>query len=80
MPWHIVVPALILNGLETTACHSMVPDIVDDKKDMGNAIALNSMLFNSGRIAGPTPAGFVAAYTGEVFCFAADAFSYIVLI
>jgi MFS family permease len=82
-PWHIVALSVLLgvaNGLETTARHSMVADIVDDKKDMGNAIAVNSMLFNAGRVAGPALAGFVVAYAGEGFCFAANALSYGALI
>ena len=82
-PWHIAALAVLLgtaNGLETTARHSMVPEIVDDKKDIGNAIAVNSMLFNAGRVAGPALAGFVVAYAGEGACFAANALSYIALI
>lgn len=82
-PWHIIALAALLgtaNGLETTARHSMVPEIVDDKKDIGNAIAVNSMLFNAGRVLGPALAGFVVAVAGEGACFAANAFSYIALI
>jgi MFS family permease len=82
-PWHIVALSVMLgvaNGLETTARHSMVPEIVDDKNDTGNAIAVNSMLFNAGRVAGPALAGFVVACAGEGFCFAANALSYGALI
>ncbi|MGD0566115.1 MAG: MFS transporter [Candidatus Goldiibacteriota bacterium] len=82
-PWHIAALAVLLglaNGLETTARHAMVPEIVDDKKDMGNAIAVNSILFNTGRVAGPALAGFVVAWLGEGFCFGANALSYIALI
>ena len=82
-PWHVVALAAFLgvvNGIETTARHSMVPDIVDDRKDLANAIAVNSLLFNGGRVVGPAAAGFLVAYAGEGFCFGANALSYFALI
>ncbi|MCE5299536.1 MAG: MFS transporter [Spirochaetia bacterium] len=83
LPWHIVALAAVLgiaNGFEMTTRHAMVPDVVGNKKDVGNAIALNSGMFNIGRILGPSVAGFVVAYYGEGMCFAINAATYIAII
>lgn len=46
------------------------------RKDLRNAIALNSMMFNLARIVGPTVAGLLIAVAGEGVCFSIDAVSY----
>lgn len=77
--WHILVLAIMLgtaNGFEMTTRHAIVPDIVKNKKDLGKAIAMNSAMFNIGRIAGPSIAGFVIACWGEGACFAINAITY----
>lgn len=82
-PWHIIILSSILgiaNGFEMTTRHAIVPDIVNNKNNLGNAIALNSGMFNLARIIGPSIAGFVVAYYGEGMCFAINAASYIAII
>ena len=59
---------------------SFVIDMVEDKKDLPNAIALNSSMFNSARLIGPTVAGFLIASFGEGICFLLNAISYIAVI
>ena len=54
--------------------------MVENKDDMGNAIALNSMMFNGARLIGPSVAGIVLAATGEGVCFLVNALSYIFII
>jgi MFS family permease len=68
--WHIDMPAR----------HSFVIDMVENKDDMGNAIALNSLMFNGARLIGPSVAGIVLATTGEGVCFLINALSYIFII
>ncbi len=78
-PWHILVLAIMLgtaNGFEMTTRHAIVPDIVRNKKDLGKAIAMNSAMFNIGRIVGPSIAGFIIACWGEGACFAINAITY----
>lgn len=78
-PWHIVLLAGMLgiaNGFEITTRHSIVPDIVTDKKDLGKAIAMNSAMFNIGRMVGPSIAGLLVACWGEGACFAINALTY----
>jgi MFS family permease len=81
--WHIVTLSLILgciNAFDMPARHSFVIDMVENKDDMGNAIALNSLMFNGARLIGPSVAGIVLATTGEGVCFLINALSYIFII
>jgi len=43
--------------------------MVEKKEDLGNAIALNSLMFNGARLLGPSVAGVMLATTGEGVCF-----------
>jgi MFS family permease len=54
--------------------------MVNGKEDIGNAIALNSMMFNGARLIGPSVAGIVLASVGEGACFLINALSYIFVI
>lgn len=81
--WHIVVLSLILgiiNTFDMPARHSFVINMVNGKEDIGNAIALNSMMFNGARLIGPSVAGVVLATVGEGACFLINAVSYIFVI
>jgi len=81
--WHIVVLSVILgsvNAFDVPSRHSFVIEMVEKKEDLGNAIALNSMMFNGARLIGPSLAGLVLATTGEGVCFLINAISYIFVI
>jgi predicted MFS family arabinose efflux permease len=54
--------------------------MVDDRRDLPNAIALNSMMVNGSRVIGPSIGGLLIAAVGEGWCFAVDALSYIAVI
>ena len=54
--------------------------MVERKEDLGNAIALNSMMFNGARLIGPSVAGILLATVGEGVCFLFNAVSYIFVI
>ena len=54
--------------------------LVDDKADLPNAIALNSFLMNSARFVGPALAGFLVALVGEAVCFLLNAISYLAVL
>jgi MFS family permease len=78
--WHIVVLSIILGGInafDVPSRHSFVIEMVDKKEDLGNAIALNSLMFNGARLIGPSVAGILLATTGEGICFLINAVSYI---
>ena len=66
----------IIGAIDTPVRHSMVVEIVG-RKDLPNAVALNSSIFNGARMIGPVIAGWVMAAWGAVFCFFANAFGYL---
>jgi MFS family permease len=53
---------------------------VDDRADLANAIALNSMAVNAARVVGPAIAGFLLAVTSEAVCFAINAASFLAVL
>ncbi|MDD5530506.1 MAG: MFS transporter [bacterium] len=81
--WHIILLGLFLgsiNAFDIPARQSFIVEIVDKKEDLGNAIALNSTMFNSARLIGPSVAGILIAITGEGVCFLINAVSYLAVI
>jgi MFS family permease len=80
--WHVPVLAAMLgvmNAFDVPARQAFVVDMVG-KEDLINAIALNSSMFNSARIIGPSLAGVLVASIGEGWCFFANAVSYLAVI
>jgi len=67
----------LINAFDTPARQAMVVDMVEDRADVPNAIALNSSMVNGSRIIGPSIGGIVIAAVGEGWCFAIDAISYV---
>jgi MFS family permease len=54
--------------------------MVENKNDLGNAIALNSFMFNGARLIGPSIAGILIAYVGEGVCFLLNGISFFFII
>ncbi|MCC9072171.1 MFS transporter [Flavobacterium sp. F-65] len=67
----------IINAFDMTCRQTMMIDIVDNKEDLPNAVALNSTLNNFARIAGPALAGIILHQYGEDICFIGNFLSYI---
>jgi MFS family permease len=81
--WHIILLSLVfgfISAFDAPARQSLVVDLIDKPQNLGNAIALNSALFNSARLIGPAVAGIVIAVAGEGICFLINALSYIAII
>ena len=80
--WQIYAAALALGVVSTVDMPTRQSYVVDlvGKDDLMNAIALNSALFNTTRIAGPALAGLLLAAFGPEICFALNAISYIPVI
>jgi MFS family permease len=70
----------IINAFDTPARQAFVVEMVEDRADLPNAIALNSSMVNASRIIGPSIGGVVIAAVGEGWCFTADAISYVAVI
>jgi MFS family permease len=80
--WHVMVMALVLgltDGIDKPVRQSYVSELVG-LKDMPNAISLNSVNFNFGRLAGPAIAGFLIAILGTGPAFIINGFSYIFVV
>jgi MFS family permease len=69
-----------INAFDTPARQSFLIEMVDDRADLSNAIALNSTMVNGARIIGPSIAGILIALFGEGWCFAIDGASYLAVI
>ncbi|MBU1055123.1 MAG: MFS transporter [Proteobacteria bacterium] len=81
--WHIIILSIFLgsiNAFDIPARHSLLLEMIEKKEDLGNAIALNSSMFNAARLLGPSIAGILIATTGEGVCFIINALSYIVIV
>lgn len=67
----------IINAFDVTCRQALMMEMVDNKDDLPNAIALNSTMSNLARIAGPAVAGIILGTFGEDFCFFGNFLSYI---
>jgi len=70
----------IINAFDVPARQSLVYEMIEDKKDLPNALALNSSMVNLSRLIGPAVAGFVLETLGDDVCFAINAVSFIAVI
>jgi MFS family permease len=81
--WQIIALSLFLgmiNSFDMPTRQSFVVEMIGGKKDLGNAIALNSSMVNGARLLGPMMAGILIAAVGEGTCFLINAFSYLAVI
>lgn len=81
--WHIIVLSLlfgVISAFDAPARQSLVIDLIDKKEDLGNAIALNSAIFNGARLIGPAIAGITIAAVGEGICFLLNTLSFVAVI
>src|SRR5262249_17725840 len=81
--WWILFLALfqgLINAFDMPARQAFVIQMIDDRADLSNAIALNSSMVNGSRLMGPAIAGMIIAVAGEGFCFLIDGISYIAVI
>ncbi|MBE7516305.1 MAG: MFS transporter [Chloracidobacterium sp.] len=81
--WHVVALAVfqgVINAFDMPARQAFVVEMVNDRNDLANAIALNSTLVNGSRLLGPSIGGVIIAAVGEGWCFAIDAASYLAVI
>ncbi|HNX56029.1 MAG TPA: MFS transporter [Prolixibacteraceae bacterium] len=81
--WHVVVLSVflgIVNAFDVPVRQSFVIEMVENKEDLGNAIALNSSMVNGARLFGPSIAGMLIAFTGEGICFLLNGVSYLFVI
>ena len=81
--WHMGLLAVglgIANSFDAPARQSMAVEMVEDRADLSNAIALNSTIFNLARVVGPAIGGIVLAALGPTWCFALNGFSFLAVL
>src|SRR5229473_3601674 len=84
----ITIPLLIavstvqglVNAFDMPGRQAFVVTLIEDKRDLGNAIALNSSMFNAARLLGPTVAGAIIAASNEGWCYLIDGVSFLAVI
>lgn len=69
-----------INAVDMPTRQSFLVEIVEDRDDLPNAVALNSSMVNMARLLGPSIAGVMIATVGEGMCFLIDSVSYIAVI
>jgi len=80
--WHIIALAAglgVVNAFDAPARQAFVVEMVG-REDLPNAIALNSMVFNSGRVVGPAIGGLLLAVLGAAWCFLINGISFLAVI
>jgi len=80
--WIISLSAMlgIINGFDIPARQSLVRELIVDKTDLPNALALNSSMVNLSKLIGPAIAGFVLERFGDAICFGSNAVSFIAVL
>lgn len=63
----------LLNAVETPTRQSFFVQLIGDRADLPNAIALNSVLMNATRLVGPAMGGLLIATTSETVCYIVNA-------
>jgi len=76
----LAVFAGVVMAVDIPNRQSFMFDLVDDRRDLPNAIALNSFAFNGARLVAPIAAGVLIKVIGEGWCFAINAASFIAVI
>lgn len=81
--WQILIMAFLLgvaNAFDAPARLAFTPDLVEDRKDLTNAIALNATMFNAATAVGPAIGGLTYAAFGPGWCFTLNAISFLPVI
>jgi MFS family permease len=81
--WHIVLLNIVMGivtSFDMPGRQSFVNEMIEKKEDLGNAIALNSSIFNGARMIGPSIAGIIIARIGEGMCFLLNAVSFLAVL
>lgn len=81
--WSLLILSIlagVVKGLDMPVRHAFVVEMVNDREDLGNAIALNSAMLSSSRLIGPALGGILLATVGAGFCFLYDSLSYVAAI
>ena len=82
IPWVLALSVMqgLVNAFDMPGRQAFMIQMVDDRRDLSNAIAINSSMVNMARLVGPSLAGMLIAVSSEGWCFLIDGISYIAVI
>lgn len=81
--WEVIALSALqglINAFDAPGRHSFFVQMIEDRNDLGNAIALNSTMVNGALLLGPALAGVTIGIAGEGGCFLIDGISYVAVI
>ena len=81
--WQIIALGIclgVINAFDMPTRQSFIVEMIEKPDDLGNAIALNSFMFNGARLVGPAVAGILIGLLGEGVCFLINGLSFIGII
>ncbi|MBF0524749.1 MAG: MFS transporter [Deltaproteobacteria bacterium] len=81
--WHVLALSLfigIVDAFDVPIRQSFIFQMMERKEDLGNAIALNSAMYNGARFIGPSIAGILISTVGEGACFLSNGVSYLAVL
>ena len=82
--WMVAGVALVTGIRQLLRCarraSSLAAELVDDRRDLQNAIALNATMFNMARIVGPALGGIALALLGAAWCFGLNGLTFVAVI
>ena len=81
--WHVVILSTyagIVSAFDIPIRQAFTVEMIEDKEDLSNAIALNSTMVNGARLVGPALAGLLISWVGEGWCFLLNALSFVPVI
>ena len=82
IPWLLGLSVIqgVVNAFDMPGRQAFMVQMVEDRGDLQNAIAINSSMVNAARLVGPSLAGMLIAVTSEGWCFLINGISYIAVI
>ena len=81
--WQLILFNIMLsaiNAFDVTARQTFLGEMLDNRDDMANAIALNSAIVNGSRLFGPTLAAYLITFSGEAGCFFLNGISFLAVL
>ena len=70
----------LVSAFDVPLRQTLYVHLVDDRADLPNAVALNSLMVNAARVLGPALAGLLLSYFSEALCFAVNALSFVAVL
>ena len=81
--WYVLALTALtgaVSAFDTPARQALLPHLIDDVKDLNNAVALASSVWSATRVIGPALAGALIALSSPAICFYITSFAYGIMV